>query len=291
MPARSIGSATVSFGLVSIPVRMYVATHSEQPSFNLIHGVCKSRIKQQTWCPRCERVVERSELVKGREVAKDQYVLFTDDELKALEAAASQAIDIQEFVPLADVDPFYFEDTHYLGPDKGGDKAYQLLAEAMRDTGMVALAQHVSRGKERLVLIRPFADGLALHTLYYADEVRAFDEIERGPKATVKPAETSLARKLIEQLAADGFTPQQYHDHWRERLQEAVDQKIAGEEVAVPAVQPAQAKVIDLMEALKLSLSREGGRATPRSAQPVEERRRAAGGEAPRAARSGGKKK
>jgi len=291
MPARSIGSATVSFGLVSIPVRMYVATHSEQPSFNLIHGVCKSRIKQQTWCPRCERVVERSVLVKGREVAKDQYVLFTDDELKALEAAASQAIDIQEFVPLADVDPVYFEDTHYLGPDKGGDKAYQLLAEAMRDTGMVALAQHVSRGKERLVLIRPFADGLALHTLYYADEVRAFDEIERGPKATVKPAETSLARKLIEQLAADGFTPQQYHDHWRERLQEAVDQKIAGEEVAVPAVQPSQAKVIDLMEALKQSLSREGGRATPRSAQPVEERRRAAGGEAPRAARSGGKKK
>jgi DNA end-binding protein Ku len=291
MPARSIGSATVSFGLVSIPVRMYVATHSEQPSFNLIHGVCKSRIKQQTWCPRCERVVERSELVKGREVAKDQYVLFTDEELKALEAAASQAIDIQEFVPLANVDPVYFQDTHYLGPDKGGDKAYQLLAEAMRDTGMVALAQHVSRGKERLVLIRPFADGLALHTLYYADEVRAFDEIERGVKATVKPAETNLARKLIEQLAADGFTPQQYHDHWRERLQEAVDQKIAGEEVAVPAVQPAQAKVIDLMEALKQSLSREGGRATPRSAQPVEERRRAAGGEAPRAARSSGKKK
>ena len=291
MPARSIGSATVSFGLVSIPVRLYVATHSEQPSFNLIHGVCKSRIKQQTWCPRCERVVERSELVKGREVAKDQYVLFTDEELKALEAAASQAIDIQEFVPLADVDPVYFQDTHYLGPDKGGDKAYQLLAEAMRDTGMVALAQHVSRGKERLVLIRPFADGLALHTLYYADEVRAFDEVERGPKATVKPAETSLARKLIEQLAADGFAPQQYHDHWRERLQEAVDQKIAGEEVAVPAVQPAQAKVIDLMEALKQSLSREGGRATPRPAREVEARRRAAGGEAPRAARSGGKKK
>jgi DNA end-binding protein Ku len=291
MPARSIGSATVSFGLVSIPVRMYVATHSEQPSFNLIHGVCKSRIKQQTWCPRCERVVERSELVKGREVAKDQYVLFTDEELKALEAAASQAIDIQEFVPLANVDPVYFQDTHYLGPDKGGDKAYQLLAEAMRDTGMVALAQHVSRGKERLVLIRPFADGLALHTLYYADEVRAFDEIERGPKATVKPAETNLARKLIEQLAADGFTPQQYHDHWRERLQEAVDQKIAGEEVAVPAAQPVQAKVIDLMEALKQSLSREGGRATPRRAQTVEERRQAAGGEAPRAARSGGKKK
>src|SRR5262249_53741955 len=127
MPARSIGSATISFGLVSIPVRLYVATHSEQPSFNLIHGVCKSRIKQQTWCPRCERVVGRSGVVKGREGAKEQYVLFTDEELKALEAAASQSVDIQEFVPLADVDPVYFQDTHYLGPDKGGEKAYQLL--------------------------------------------------------------------------------------------------------------------------------------------------------------------
>src|SRR4029453_16806252 len=230
MAARSIGSATVSFGLVSIPVRLYVATHSEQPSFNMIHGVCKSRIKQQTWCPRCERVVERSELVRGREVTKNQYVLFTEEELKALEAAASQAIDIQEFVPLADVDPVYFQDTHYLGPDKGGEKAYQLLAEAMRDTGMVALAQHVSRGKERLVLIRPFADGLSLHTLYYDDEVRAFAEIGRAQK----PGEASLARKLSEQLAADKFAPQQYHDHWRERLQEAVDRKVAGEEVAVP---------------------------------------------------------
>jgi DNA end-binding protein Ku len=284
MPARSIGSATVSFGLVSIPVRMYVATHSEQPSFNLIHEVCKSRIKQQTWCPRCERVVERSELVKGREVSKDQYVLFTDDELKALEAAASLSIDIEEFVPLSDVDPVYFQDTHYLGPDKGGDKAYQLLAEAMRETGMVALAQHITRGKERLVLIRPYADGLSLHTLYYADEVRAFDEIERGPKATVKEAETSLARKLIEQLAGEAFAPEKYHDHWRERLQEAVDRKVAGEEVAAPVPAAATAQVIDIMEALKQSLAREGGRVT---AQPG----RAASGE-PRAVRaSGGKKK
>jgi DNA end-binding protein Ku len=291
MPARAIGSATVSFGLVSIPVRLYVATHSEQPSFNLIHGVCKSRIKQQTWCPRCERVVERSELVKGREVAKDQYVLFTDEELKALEAAASQAIDIQEFVPLADVDPVYFQDTHYLGPDKGGDKAYQLLAEAMRDTGMVALAQHVTRGKERLVLIRPFADGLSLHTLYYADEVRDFDDVERGPKATVKPAETTLARKLIEQLAGEKFAPEQYHDHWRERLQEAVDRKVAGEEVSVPEAPRAETKVIDIMEALKQSLAREGGRAAPRPVGVAATRRRASGGAARAVRASGGKKK
>ncbi len=289
MPARSIGSATISFGLVSIPVRLYVARHSEQPSFNLIHEECKSRIKQQTWCPRCERVVERRELVKGREVAKDQYVLFSDDELKALEAAASQTIDIQEFVPLADVDPVYFEDTHYLGPDTGAEKPYQLLAEAMRETAMVAVAQHTWRGKERLVLVRPLTDGLALHSLYYADEVRSFDDIDRGAPATVKPAEASLARKLIEQLAAERFAPGQYHDHWRERLQEAVDRKVAGEMVAAPETASPRTKVIDIMEALKQSLAREGRPAVPRPARAAAARRRAGPAE-PRAA-GGGKKK
>src|SRR4030095_8471883 len=190
----------------------------------------------------------------------------------------------------AAVDPVYFQDTHYLGPDKGGEKAYQLLAEAMRDTGMVALAQHVSRGKERLVLIRPFTDGLSLHTLYYADEVRAFDEVERGPKATVKPAETTLARKLIEQLAGEKFAPEQYHDHWRERLQEAIDQKVAGQEVLAPEAPRAQPKVIDIMDALKQSLAREGGRSAPRRVDVTATRRRASE-EARPARASGGKKK
>lgn len=274
MPARAIGSATVSFGLVSIPVRLYVATHSETPSFNLIHGECQSRIKQQIWCPRCERVVERRELVKGREVQKDQYVLFTDEELKRLEAAASQSLDIQEFVPLAEVDPVYFENTSYLGPDKGGEKAYQLLAQAMRETGMVALAQHVTRGKEHLVLIRPMDDGLALHTLYYADEVRAFADVDKGAPATVKPAEVNLARQLVEQLAAEHFAPEQYHDHWRERLEEITKQKIEGQEITVPEEPAERGQVIDLMEALKQSLARES---TP-VRQPAREaaKRRAA---------------
>src|SRR5262249_23815185 len=160
MPARSVGSGMVSFGLVSIPVRFYVATHSEAPSFNLLHDACGSRIRQQIYCPRCERTVERSELVKGYEVEKDQYVRFTDDALRALETAASPSIDIQEFVPLALVDPVYFENAHYLGPDKGGEKAYRLLADAMRAEEVVAIAQHVTRGKERLVLIRPMSKGL-----------------------------------------------------------------------------------------------------------------------------------
>jgi DNA end-binding protein Ku len=276
MAPRAIGSATVSFGLVSIPVRLYVATRSEQPSFNLLHGECGSRIKQQTWCPRCERVVERRELVRGREVRKGEYVTFTEDELKALEAAASVAIDIQEFVPLDQVDPVYFENTHYLGPDKGGEKAYQLLADAMTETKMVALAQHVSRGKEHLVLVRPLKDGLALHALYYADEVRPFDEVEKGPKVEVKPGEVELARMLIDQLAADAFQPEKYRDHYRDRFQEVVDQKLAGQEVTVPETVEPRAQVIDLMDALKQSLARDPGRPGKKAAAAAERRERTA---------------
>jgi DNA end-binding protein Ku len=255
MPARSIGSGTISFGLVSIPVRLFVATHSEQPSFNLLHGECNSRIKQQTYCPRCERVVERSELVRGYAVGKTDYVRFTDEELKALETAASSAIEIQEFVPLARVDPVYFASTHYLGPDRGGEKAYQLLAESMRSTGKVALAQHVSRGKEHLVLVRPFADGLALHGLYYADEIRPFAEVDRGGEVQVRPAESELAHRLIAELSAEAFAPEQYRDHYRDRLTEAVDRKVAGEEITSTTPADEAPQVIDLMDALKKSLA------------------------------------
>ena len=260
MPARSIGSATVSFGLVSIPVRLYVATQSEQLSFNLLHTTCRGRIRQQLWCPKHEHQVERSELVKGYEVAKDQYVTFADDELRAIEAAASRAIEIQEFVPLAAVDPVYFEDSHYLGPDKGGEKPYQLLADAMRHTSMVAIAQHVARGKERLVLIRPYADGLLLHTLFYADEVRAFADVPRATALPVKPVEADLARKLVAELTHKRFTPGQYTDTYRARLKAAIDQKVAGEQIHVAAPAPERAQVIDLMEALKRSLGTSSGK-------------------------------
>src|SRR5215470_10623817 len=214
MPARSVGSGTVSFGLVSIPIRLYVATHSESPSFNLLHQPCGSRIRQQIWCPRCERTVERSELVKGYEVEKDQYATFTDDELRALETAASPSIDIQEFVPLADVDPVYFETSHYVGPDRGGEKAYHLLADAMREREVVAVAQHVSRGKERLVLIRPMAKCLVLHSLYYADEVRSFDDVPLGDAGERRDGEMRLAQQLIAELTSGSFQPQQYRDHY-----------------------------------------------------------------------------
>ncbi len=286
MPARSVGSGTVSFGLVSIPIKLYVATHSEAPSFNLLHQVCGSRIRQQIFCPRCERTVERSELVKGYEVTKDQYVTFTDDELRALETAASPSIDIQEFVPLADVDPVYFETSQYLGPDKGGEKAYHLLADAMRERQVVAIAQHVSRGKERLVLIRPMAAGLVLHTLYYADEVRSFDDIVLGDPGKRRDGEMRLAQQLIAELTAKSFEPEQYHDHYRDRLREVVDRKVAGEETTIVAPAAPRAQVIDLMEALKQSLARERTPASTLAAEEAAPRRRATG-----TGRSGSKKR
>ncbi|MBI3769687.1 MAG: Ku protein [Deltaproteobacteria bacterium] len=265
MAARSIGSATISFGLVSIPTRLYVATHSERIAFNMLHEVCGTRIKQQLYCPHCARVVERGETVKGYEFEKGRFVTFTGPEIAALEAEANHAIDIQEFVPLASVDPIYFENVHYLGPDKGAEKAYHLLAEAMRATEKVALAQFTSHGKEQLVLIRPYQDGLALHSMYYAEEVRAFDDVETGGDLKIRQGEAELARKLIDQLSTKAFHPEQYEDTYRDRVKAAVDRKVAGEKVRTPEASPARARVIDLMQALKESLAERGSKGEERS--------------------------
>jgi DNA end-binding protein Ku len=256
MPPRALGSGTISFGLVSIPVKLYTAASSETPSFNLLHAKCGNRIRQQRLCPVCNEVVERNDLVKGYEFAKDQYVRISEDELKALEGEASKAIEISEFVPLATVDPVYFEKSYYLGPDKGGDKPYRLLAQAMDQSSKVALAKFVMRGRENLVLIRSAQNGLMLHAMYFADEVRDFGEIEKGESAKISDAETSLAKRLIEELSNDQFRPEQYEDDYRQRVLELVNTKAEGKEVTViePTVQRAQ--VIDLMAALKESLGK-----------------------------------
>jgi len=254
MPPHSIGSGTLSFGLVSIPVKMYTASTSAGLSFNLLHEKCGSRIKQQKMCPVCTVVVERSALVKGYEFAKDQYVRFTEEELKTLETEATQMIDIAEFVPLEKVDPIYFEKTYYLGPDKGGDKAYRLLKDAMVKSGRVALAQFVMRGKENLVLIRASQDGLMLHTMYYADEIRDFGEIDKGANATINTGELELAQRLIDELSSSEFKPDQYHDAYRDRLLEVVEAKVEGKEVTAIGPQVQRTQVIDLMDALKQSL-------------------------------------
>jgi DNA end-binding protein Ku len=259
MAPHSIGSGTISFGLVSIPVKFYTASSSSGgPSFNLLHAKCGSRIKQQTFCPVCNETVERSALVKGYEFAKDQYVRITDEELKSLEGEASKVIDIAEFVPLPKVDPIYFEKTYYLGPDKGGEKAYRLLAEAMAKTDRVALAKFVMRGKESLVLIRPAQDGLMLHTMYFADEVRDFGEIEKGQSAKIKEGELELAMRLVEELSNGDFKPEQYQDEYRLRVLDLVNLKVEGKEVTAAGPEVQRAQVIDLMEALKESLAKRG---------------------------------
>jgi len=256
MPPHAIGSGTISFGLVSIPVKLYTAASSTAVSFNLLHAKCGSRIRQQTFCPTCNEVVERSALVRGYEFAKDQYVRVSDDELKAVEGEASQMIDIAEFVPLAKVDPIYFERTYYLGPDKGGEKPYRLLADALAKAEQVALAKFVMRGKENLVLIRSAQGGLMLHTMYFADEVRNFDEIDKGQSAKIKTGELELAVKLIEGLSADEFEPDQYKDEYRDRVVDVINKKVEGKEVTTVAAAPERKQVIDLMEALKESLAK-----------------------------------
>jgi len=261
MPLHSVGSGTISFGLVSIPIKMYSASTSAGVSFNQLHAKCGSRIRQQLICPTCNEVVDRSALVKGYEFAKDQYVQFTEDELKALEGEASKMIDIAEFVPLADVDPIYFEKTYYLGPDKGGEKAYRLLADAMQKSGRVALAKFVMRGKENLVLIRPAQDGLMLHTMYFADEIRDFGEVEKGDDAKVKPGELDLAERLVKELSSESFKPEQYADEYRGRVLEVVESKVEGREVTTLAPQAQRTQVIDLMDALKQSLGKRGSAA------------------------------
>ncbi|MBX5481222.1 MAG: Ku protein [Myxococcaceae bacterium] len=255
MAARSTGTATISFGLVSIPIKLYSTSESSSGiSFNLLHDKCKGRLKQQYICPRDNNeIVDRGSIVKGYEFAKDQYVIFTEEELKALEEQATKTIEITEFVPLDRVDPLYFEKAYYVGPDKGAERAYRLLGLALRETGRCALARYAARGKQSLVLLRPFEEGLVMQELRYADEVKSFKEIDLGNAAEVKEAELKLATQLIAHGSNEQFQPEKYKDEVRARIQEQIQRKIAGESIsAAPAP---QAQIIDLMEALKASLA------------------------------------
>jgi DNA end-binding protein Ku len=255
MPARAIGTATISFGLVSVPVNLYSSSESKvNISFNMLHKKCGTRLKQQYICPKDSEIVTRDQTVKGYEISKDHYVVLTPEELKALEEKATETIDINEFVPLAKVDREFVEKTYYLGPDKGGDRAYRLLAAALDETGRAALGQYAARGQQHLVLLRPLNGVIVMEQLHYADELRPTTEVD-VPEGTVKPAELSLAKQLIEQSASDDFVPEKYKDTVRERQLEAIEAKIQGQEITEEAPAERGGKIIDLMEALKQSLS------------------------------------
>ena len=258
--ARSIGSLTVSFGLVAIPVKLFTANQSSNAiSFNLLHKTDGSRLRQQYICQKDGAVVERDDMVKGYEFAKDQYVRFTPEEIKAMEEVGSHAVEISEFVPIESIDPVYYDKTYYLAPDKGAGKPYALLTEALKQAGRCGVGRWAARGKGYLVILRPIGDVLAMQQLHYAADVRLASEVEI-PKPEVKPAELKLAQQLIDAQTAEKFDPDAYKDEVRGRIEAAIRKKVdEGQEITVvePAP-PGEGKVIDLMEALRASLERSG---------------------------------
>jgi DNA end-binding protein Ku len=255
MPARALGSASIAFGLVSIPVKLYSAAESAATvRFNQIDRRDGGRVKQQLISSNSGEIVPRDEIVKGYEFAKGQYVLFSPEELKALDVAATHMIDIEQFLPDGSVDRIYFDKAYYLGPDKGGARAYHLLAEALRSTGRIALGRYAARGRQHLVLVRPKDKGLLLEQLHYADEVRAFSEVPID-EVEVKESELALAKQLIDQAATDSFDPTTYRDEVREQIMVLIQRKIEGEDISVAPTEKPEHKIIDLMEALKASLN------------------------------------
>jgi len=278
MSARAVGTGTISFGLVAIPVKLYsTSISSASVSFNMLHNKCHTRLKQQYICPTDNEIVTRDQTVKGYEFAKDRYVVFTDEEIKALEEQASKSIEIVEFVPSAKVDPLYFDSCYYLGPETGGERPYKLLGEAMRQTGLCALAKYSARGRTSIVLMRPFQDGLVMQELRYADEVRPLSEVPL-PEAEIRPAELQLAVQFVSQLKNDEFHPEKYEDTVRKRTLELIQKKVEGEAISIAPAEAPKGQVIDLMEALRASLGQSAATTPPANdesaAAPPEKKRR-----------------
>lgn len=265
MAARSIASLTISFGLVAIPVKLYTATSpSERISFHLLHKGCGSRLKQQYLCALEGVPVAREDMVKGYEFAKDQYVQFTPEELKALEETGTHSADITEFVPISAVDPVYFDKAYYLAPDKGGAKPYSLFAKALRTSKRCALGRWATRGKQYIVMIRPVEDGLVMQQLLYANEVRSIGDLDIAT-TDVKDAELKLAQQLIDQQSSSKFDPGQYKDEVSARIEAAVQEKVEGHQITLAEEPEGGAQIIDLMDALRASLEKKGAAAAKRA--------------------------
>jgi DNA end-binding protein Ku len=264
MAARSIASLSLTFGLVSIPVKVFPATESSGGiRFNLLHKTCGSRLKQQYMCLKEGVPVERPDMVKGYEFEKDRYVMFSPEELAALEDKSEHTIDIVSFIPTTAIDPIYYDKAYYLAPDKRGAKPYNLLVEAMRETGRCALATWVWRGKQYVVQVRIGGEGLVLQQLLYASEVRSMKDLEIE-KTEVKKPELTLALQLIDQISEDSYDPSAYKDEEKQRIEAAIDEKIAGKQIAVSVEpEPSGGQVIDLMDALRASLEKKKAAKTP----------------------------
>jgi DNA end-binding protein Ku len=265
--ASTVWKGYISFGLISVPIRLFVAARESHISFNQIHQVCGSRIKQQTYCPTCDRVVERSELVKGYPVDKENYVIVSNEELKALEASSSETMEIVQFVKLPDVDPLYYQTSYFSVAEDPGRKAYSLIHKGMQDLKLGAIAKITLHQREQIVMIRPFEKGLVLHTLYYPEEIRAIAEYDNQPDVEVQKAEVELAEQFMKQLTGE-FHPENFKDEYEGRVAQLIESKQGQAEV--PGKQPKKklAPVIDLMEALRKSMAQ-----GPEAKAAVEEKK------------------
>lgn len=250
--ASTVWKGYLTFGLISVPIRLFAAARSERISFNQIHEVCGSRIKQQIYCPVCERTVERSELKKGYEVAKGRFVIIEDEDIKKIAPASSETMEILEFVKAQDIDPIYFDASYFMVPEEAGRKAYELLFKTMENSGFSAIAKVTMYQREYTVAIRPHGHGLTLHTMFYPEEVREVPEYGKDTDVQIKPQEAALAEKLVEGLATE-FEPSKYHDEYQSQLAKLIEAKKEGQEIQAGPTKRL-APVIDLMQALQQSL-------------------------------------
>lgn len=264
---------------------MYSASESQASvSFNWINKKTGARCKQQYVDAKTGDKVEKEDMIKGYEFSKGQYVTFTPDEIRALEEKATGSIDITEFVPADQIDRLYFDKAYFLGPNKGGERAYRLLAEALKKTGLAAIGQYAARGKQYLVMLRPMDGGLVMETLHYPDEVRSIKEVPI-PEGDVKPAELALALQLIEQAKSEKFRPEAYEDAVRKRMLEQIERKVRGQEIVAEPAEAPETQIIDLMEALKASLAKGGLKGAAGERKPARRAERAAKAEAEKPAK------
>lgn len=280
--AATVWKGYISFGLITIPVRLFAAARTERVSFNQIHQPCGGRIKQQIFCPQCDRVAERNELVKGYEVEKDRYVIVKDEEIKEIAPPSSDTMEIVEFVKAEGIDPIYFDASYFMAPEDAGKKAYHLLFETMRKSGYSAIAKIAMHQREFTVVVRPHAQGLLLHTMFYPEEVREVPEFRQDRSVTVKPQEIELAEKLVEGLAAE-FDPSKYHDDYQKRVLDMIEAKRDGLAVS-PEAPRKRAPVIDLMQALQKSLGDLPRKPAAKAESETKEKPQTGGKRSPRAA-------
>jgi DNA end-binding protein Ku len=279
--ATAIWKGSITFGLVSIPIRLYAAARSKRIALHQLHDKCHTRLKQPLFCPTCNRLVERSEIIKGYEYDKGQYVLVEPGEIKKITPASGQTMDILAFVDESQVDPIYFDSSYLAVPEAQGAKAYRLLFKALEDTNRMGVAKLTMHQREYTVFLRPRKHGLTLHTMFYSNEIATVEEYGKHDEAKLNPQEVKLAEQLVQSLAAD-FNPKEYRDEFQEQLNALIEAKLRGRSIAAAPEAP-RAPVIDIMQALKKSLAATSKQeaARPEVSRPVPaavvRRRRKAG--------------